>query len=597
MDDGLTGFEQAVAGALDALGTGLLGRPQEFVGAVADLHDPESAEVAVLYMHCSGELLRAGAGTADALEQAARRAELWLHDVRRVLAEDARSVAWGVARGVAAHLGVALPRETDGGGQTGWDDETSAVVERVRAVLADSGATEADVAGVLGAVRALPDGTQGRAALEAALGRRLAKLAAEREKAEAARRAEEERLRREREERERAEAARKQREERDRLLAEREARHKAQQAARQDVARKDAEHEKDDPKPKPKPGMGVVLAVVACVILAAVLYVGSQSGGSSGQGTITAPIVSASTKEDGVANEVDATTSNEKGEGEEKSSGKESANDQAESENEKSSDDNARRADALDYSWSKLKNISKEIAAAGSDEDGLEIAKSYGLVDSDGKLGGDTKTVILTDGTELCARIAGFRHDELASGGLAGITFEFADAKITHSMNDSDTNEGGWEASGMRSWLNKDFYAMLPKDLKSCIEPAIKWTNNVGNVDTNDTSMVTATSDGLWLLSDMEVYGEKDPSDRTHAAVFNAEGSQYQIYADNGVYGDFNDSCDFCAKPNGGRKFGGWWFRTSNFRNGWFVRAGSNGWWCGISSASDEDGVSPGFCF
>lgn len=88
-DAGPDGFARAVAAALDELGTGLLGRPREFAGAVADLHDPESPEMAVLYAQCSGELLgpytdAARRGAVDALEQAARRGELWLHDVRRV---------------------------------------------------------------------------------------------------------------------------------------------------------------------------------------------------------------------------------------------------------------------------------------------------------------------------------------------------------------------------------------------------------------------------------------------------------------------------------------------------------------------------------
>ena len=77
-DAGPDGFAWAVAAALDELGTGLLGRPREFAGAVADLHDPESPEMAVLYAQCSGELL--GPYTDATLF----RSELWLHDVRRV---------------------------------------------------------------------------------------------------------------------------------------------------------------------------------------------------------------------------------------------------------------------------------------------------------------------------------------------------------------------------------------------------------------------------------------------------------------------------------------------------------------------------------
>ena len=100
-DDG--GFESAAQVALRTLGTGVLGKPTRFVGAVVDLYDPDSPEAMVLYTHCSNEFLRpfaeaAAVGTEDALEQAAKRAELWLHDVRRVDADDAHDVAWAIAR-------------------------------------------------------------------------------------------------------------------------------------------------------------------------------------------------------------------------------------------------------------------------------------------------------------------------------------------------------------------------------------------------------------------------------------------------------------------------------------------------------------------
>lgn len=70
--NGLTSFEQSVMRVLDGLGVGVLSRSQVFTGAVADLYEPESAEVMVFYTHCSDELLRpyaeaVRAGTTDAL--------------------------------------------------------------------------------------------------------------------------------------------------------------------------------------------------------------------------------------------------------------------------------------------------------------------------------------------------------------------------------------------------------------------------------------------------------------------------------------------------------------------------------------------------
>lgn len=548
VDDGLTGFERAVRDALDRLGTGLLGRPQEFTGAVADLHDPDSPEVTVLYLHCSDELLRpfaeaARAGTTDALERAARRAELWLHDARRVTTLDSHVVAWGIARGVAAHLGIGLFRDPDGGSRAGEGEATGAAVERARAVLADTGAAEADVADALDVIRALPDGTQGKSGLEPALERRLGKLVAEREAGEA-RRAEEERLRLEAEERERAEAARKRREERDRLLAEREARRRAATSAG------------PAPGPDPQPSnraVAAAVAVVACVVVAITLFANSNA--------ITRTKASGANS---VVSEEDTSVPVRKG--------------------------------IAKYSWDELKELSSVIADAKSDEAGIKIAKKFNLVDSDGSLHGDTKPVVLEDGTKTSVRILGFRHDELADGGKAGITFEFADLPSEHSMNSEPTNDGGWEASEMRAWLNSDFFDMLPDDLRECVETAKKWTNNTGYVSNEgDTSVVTETSDKLWLLSSGEVFGEV--GDRWYsAATYDAEGTQYQLYANQGV--TTRNVGGLCYKDEAGSW---WWLRSpvAGIKSDFDCIPSLDDSLDGDRSVNSASvgGVAPGFCF
>lgn len=110
-----------------------------------------------------------------------------------------------------------------------------------------------------------------------------------------------------------------------------------------------------------------------------------------------------------------------------------------------------------DYSWEELSEISEEISKEATEEDAIEVAKKYNLVNSDGELDGtQTKTVQLTDGTTATVQIAGFLHDDKADGGKAGVTFIFKDCIGEHDMNSSNTNAGGWEASQMRSYLNSD---------------------------------------------------------------------------------------------------------------------------------------------
>lgn len=57
------------------------------------------------------------------------------------------------------------------------------------------------------------------------------------------------------------------------------------------------------------------------------------------------------------------------------------------------------------YTWDELSQISAEIAAAGDEAAGIEVAKKYNLCTPDGKLDGtQVKSVTLTDGTQTTCR-------------------------------------------------------------------------------------------------------------------------------------------------------------------------------------------------
>ena len=256
-------------------------------------------------------------------------------------------------------------------------------------------------------------------------------------------------------------------------------------------------------------------------------------------------------------------------------------------------------ASLADYSWDGLKELSQAIAAAGSDEEGLDIAKAYGLVGEDGRLQGDAKEVVLGDKgkTKAHVRILGFRHDELAGSGRAGISFEFADVPVTHCMNSEWTNKGGWEKSGMRKWLNDaegGLLGLLPADLRDNVAKAAKRTNNRGKVEENDTACVTTTDDRLWLLSMSEVYGRLSERERNvpwSSVTYDAEGRQYRLYADRSVSTTGYDSC----QKRGASSW--WWLRSPSARSSFVFRGvGDDGGWSWRDADLDR-GVSPGFCF
>ena len=268
------------------------------------------------------------------------------------------------------------------------------------------------------------------------------------------------------------------------------------------------------------------------------------------------------------------------------------------------------------YSWPEIKAIANEIAAAKTNAKGLAIAKKHNLIGADGVLtGAETKAIELADGTQTSVQILGFRHDEKKAGGKVGITFGFADVPMVHYVNEyngyQSSNAGGWKKSDIRAWLKSDFYNLLPTDLKGKIVAVKKLTNNKG--ETSSTSSVTATYDKLWLLSMREVYGEMVPSPydfftaiatfNAQIPIYNVEGSQYQLYADNGVtIGQYS----FAAKPGAESVIEAQQDEGPNAF--WMLRSatptGSYSFKCVSKSGSDGtayagttfNGVSPAFC-
>ena len=252
------------------------------------------------------------------------------------------------------------------------------------------------------------------------------------------------------------------------------------------------------------------------------------------------------------------------------------------------------REELSEYSWVELKNISRSISEAESDRAGLDIAKRYNLVGADGRLEGSVKSVTLTDGSEAYVRIIGFRQDDLASGGKAGISFEFADVPTRRQMNPSASNKGGWEHCAARVWLNSGFIELLPEDLGNALEPVIKKTNNTGPAAyENDVSGITTTIDRCWLLSMTEVYGSFSAYKYApwSPATYDAEGVQYQLYADQGVSAE---EFGYCIKAGAADNC---WLR-SPFAGGVerFRTIDSGGSWENKVVASTVYGISPGFC-
>lgn len=128
------------------------------------------------------------------------------------------------------------------------------------------------------------------------------------------------------------------------------------------------------------------------------------------------------------------------------------------------------------------------------------------------------------------AFILGFNHNSSVEGGnsihfqfgktAAGVDIAFVNSYGSTStgfcMNTSNTNSGGWNNSYMRKTICPAFLAALPKAWQNIIAACTKYSDNAGG-GSNTASYVTATSDKIWLLSEMEVQGTRSYANSAEA--------------------------------------------------------------------------------
>ena len=207
-------------------------------------------------------------------------------------------------------------------------------------------------------------------------------------------------------------------------------------------------------------------------------------------------------------------------------------------------------------SWADISTISE-----------LGMAQKYFQV-------GDTKT-IKVNGVNYQVRIIGFNHDNLTSGGKAGITFQMVDClTTTYNMESSSTNANGWLNCAMRkTHLRTTIWGQLESSLKS----VIKTVNKLASAG-NQSATIQTAQDTLFLLSEVEIFGKV-----TYSKA--GEGTQYAYYAAGN---------STIKKLIGSAYY--WWERSPRGSNAThFCSVNSNG---GADSdgATDANGVAFGFC-
>lgn len=206
--------------------------------------------------------------------------------------------------------------------------------------------------------------------------------------------------------------------------------------------------------------------------------------------------------------------------------------------------------------WADISSISE-----------LGLAQQYFKV-------GDQKSITV-NGVKYQTRIIGFNHDNLTSGGKAGITFQMVDClNTTYNMESSNINTNGWLNCAMRkTHLRTTIWGQLESSLKS----VIKTVNKLASAG-NQSATIQTAQDTLFLLSEVEIFGKV-----TYSKA--GEGSQYAYYAAGN---------STIKKVNGSANY--WWERSPD--------GGDSTSFCYVSSdgtangnfASYTFGVAFGFC-
>lgn len=208
--------------------------------------------------------------------------------------------------------------------------------------------------------------------------------------------------------------------------------------------------------------------------------------------------------------------------------------------------------------------------------DNIAAVSKFGQAPNYWKVG--DKKNITVNGVTYAAQIIGFDHDTLTTADgsrtKAGITFQLVDClNTTYSMNGSNTNVNGWRGSTMRTSTMATLLNQLSSDLKS----VLKFVNKVTSVGNNNSGLET-TSDKLFLLSEIEVFGATQYS-------YAGEGKQYEYYtAGNSTIKKVNGSAN------------AWWERSPDSGNTSYFCRVTNGGDASFSNASYSFGVSFGFC-
>lgn len=185
---------------------------------------------------------------------------------------------------------------------------------------------------------------------------------------------------------------------------------------------------------------------------------------------------------------------------------------------------------------------------------------------------GDIKLMRI-NGNDVHVQLVAMDSDPLAdeSGNTAPTSWIVMNTITEHVMNSTDTNNNGWAACEMRSWLRETAITWFPESIQGAINEV---TKTYYDYTTNRTLSI---ADTVWIPSYREIFG---------GSLYENSGPYYTA-----IFSDPNKR--ILLNLSGG--LAAWYLRSASNGNGYFTGVGTNGKY-GNVNASYLMGVVLGFC-
>ena len=166
---------------------------------------------------------------------------------------------------------------------------------------------------------------------------------------------------------------------------------------------------------------------------------------------------------------------------------------------------------------------------------------------------------------------------------VCGFVLEFADIIIDHAMNDNDTNNGGWPATSMRTFVNNDIYNSLPSEIKNAIiDTTVVSGHGIMSGEENFIS-----TDKLYLLAPKEIYTNWFGGGDTAKNLTRTLDYYTALRVTTSIYSG--------AIKKNGTSADWWWLRTATSIDNYSFYYVNEGGKLSNNAARGTRGVSPAF--